>query len=561
MASRVHVPTLILSLAIAAIASGQRVRSQPAQTSPPRDVQPAQSGTGVIGGRILAADTGRPLRRAQIKVSAADAGREPLTISTDADGRYEFTDLPAGRYTVSVSRSGYLPLQYGQRRALEQGKPLELLDGQVANDVDFALPRMSVITGRITDELGDPIAGVTVFALRPMSWEGRRRLVPAAPAARTDDGGEYRLIGLAPATYVVVAKTAEKWTVDAAGRDETMAYGPTYFPSTTNAADARRITLSIGQEASNTDFALIPGRAATISGTAVNSQGRPLATVMLVQETLGPGGGIVGMAGNAAVSADGTFTMRNVPPGEYKLQASRDQESIVLPIVVDGADVDNVALVTASGWSVTGKVTTEAGSPPGISRDRVRVICRSLAINGMSMRGGSPDVRPVIKDDWTFVAPGTPGPARLAVTLPDGWIVKAIVHDGRDIADTPIDLKSGETLSGVQVILTDHLTRVAGEVVDENEAAVADGTVVMFAADSAKWFEGSRFVRAVRPDQKGRFQIKGLPPGEYLAVAEVYVEQGIWNDPEYLASLREHAQKVTLADGETRTISLKLVKP
>jgi hypothetical protein len=498
------------------------------------------------------------LRRAQIRLSAAELGGEPLTISTDADGRYEFTDLPAGRYTVSVSRSGYLPLQYGQRRALEQGKPLQLLDRQVANDVDFALPRMSLITGRITDELGEPIAGVTVFALRPMSWEGRRRLLPAGPVGRTDDGGEYRLIALAPATYVVVAKTAEKWTVDAGGREETMAYGPTYFPSTTNAADARRITLGIGQEAGNTDFALIPARAAKISGTAVNSQGRPLATVMLVQETLGPGGGIVGMAGNATVSGDGTFTLRNVPPGEYKLQGTRDQESIVLPIAVDGADIDNVALVTASGWSVTGKVTTDAGSTPGIPRDRVRITCRPLAINAMSMRGGS-DARPVIKDDWTFSAPGLPGPARFAVTLPDGWVVKAIVHDGRDITDLPIDLKSGEALSGVQVILTDRVTSVTGDVVNDNGAAVADGTVIVFAADSTKWFDGSRFVRAVRPDQKGRYQITGLPPGAYLAVAVDYVEQGLWNDPEYLAPLRDGARTLTLGEGESQTISLKLV--
>jgi hypothetical protein len=563
MASRGHVPTLVvLGLAISVLASGQPpVRPRQAQTNPPRDVQPTPTGTGVIGGRILAADTGRPLQRAQIRLSAAELGREPRTTSTDADGRYEFTDLPAGRYTISVTRSGYLPLQYGQRRPLEQGKPLQLADRQTVQDVDFALPRMSVISGRITDELGDPIAGVTMFAMRPAYWDGRRRLVPAGPAGRTDDGGEYRLSGLGPGAYVVVAKIADKWTVDAGGHEETMAYAPTYFPNTTSADQAPRITVSIGQEASNTDFALIPGRAAKISGTAVNSQGRPLATVMLVQETLGPNGGIVGFAGSAPVSADGTFTILNVAPGEYKLQAARDRESIVLPIVVDGADIDNVALITSSGWSVTGKVMTDAGATPSIPRDRVRISSRSLAVNGMSMSDSGSDARPVIKDDWTFFAPGMPGPARLVVTLPDGWFVKAIVHDGRDITDVPIDLKSGESLSGVQVILTDRVTNLSGELVDDNGAPVADGTIVLFAADSTKWFDGSRFVRAVRPDQKGRYQINGLPRGEYLAVAAVYVEQGIWNDPEYLASLRERAQKLTLGDGESRTIFLKLVKP
>jgi hypothetical protein len=560
MASRVHVPALgVVTLAISTLASGQPpVRSQPAQTNPPRDVQAAQTGTAGISGRILAADTGRPLRRAQIRLSATELGREPRTTSTDADGRYEFTDLPAGRYTVSVGRSGYLTLQYGQRRPLEQGKPLQLADRQTVQDVDFALPRMSLIIGRVTDELGEPIAGVNVSAMRSAYWDGRRRLVPAGPVSRSDEAGEYRIVGLVPGAYVVVAKTADKWTVGDSGQETTMAYAPTFFPGTTHVSDATKITVGIGKQAENIEFALVPGRAATISGTATNSQGRPLATVMLVQETLGPSGGMVGIAGNASVAGDGRFTMRNVTPGEYKLQAARDRESVVLPIVVEGVDIDNVALITSSGWSVTGKVLTDSGAVPSLPRDRVRIVSRSLAVNGMGMAEGNPESRPVIRDDWTFFVPGMPGPARLVVTLPDGWIVNAISHQGRDITDAPIDLKSGEELSGVQVMLTDRVATVTGQLTDDKGTPVADGTVIVFAADSTKWYDGSRFVRAVRPDQKGRYQIAGLLPGEYLAVAVDYVEQGLWNEAEYLESLRQHAQKVTLADG-SRTITLKLV--
>jgi hypothetical protein len=281
---------------------------------------------------------------------------------------------------------------------------------------------------------------------------------------------------------------------------------------------------------------------------------------MLVQETLGPSGGMVGVAGNASVAGDGRFTMRNVTPGEYKLQAARDRESVVLPIVVEGVDIDNVALITSSGWSVTGKVLTDSGAVPSLPRDRVRIVSRSLAVNGMGMAEGNPESRPVIRDDWTFSVPGMPGPARLVVTLPDGWIVNAISHQGRDITDAPIDLKSGEELSGVQVMLTDRVTTVTGQLTDDKGTPVADGTVIVFAADSTKWYDGSRFVRAVRPDQKGRYQIAGLLPGEYLAVAVDYVEQGLWNEADYLKSLRQYAQRLTLARG-SQTISLKLVTP
>ncbi len=559
-ATTLAIRLLMFVVAAPSLVLAQAVPPAP-QTNPPRDARPGtQTGTTVIRGRIVAGDTGRPLRRAQVRITAPELGREGVAISTDADGRYEIADLPAGRYTLQVSRSGYLPLRYGQRRPLEQGKLLQLVDRQVIENVDFALPKSGLITGRITDELGDPMAGVLVAAMRSTYFDGRRRLASDA-IARTDDEGEYRLVGLTPATYIVIAKTTDKWTAEAGGREETMGYAPTYFPSTTSAADAKRIELGIGQESTNADFAMIPGRAAKIAGTAVDSHGQPMKNVILVQETMGPGGGTVGVAGNAPVAANGAFTIRDVPPGEYKLQAAGSQESVVQPIVVDGTDIGNVALTTSAGWSFSGTVIAEDGTSPGVPRARVRINSKSLAgINGMFMQDG---IRPgqIINDDWTFAVKGISGLARLDVGLPDGWSLKAVRLDGRDITDTAMELMSGQELSGVQVVLSDRVTTVTGGLLDEKGAPLPDGTVIVFAADSSKWFDGSRFVQAARPDQKGRYQIKGLPPGEYLAVAVDYVEQGMWNDSEYLASMREHAQKLTLEDGAAQTISLKVVMP
>ena len=137
-------------------------------------------------------------------------------------------------------------------------------------------------------------------------------------------------------------------------------------------------------------------------------------------------------------------------------------------------------------------------------------------------------------------------------------MVKTVMHDRRDITDTAIELKSGEELSGVQVILTDRVTSVSGQLTDDKGAPLMDGTVLVFAGDAKKWWEDSRFVRAARPDQEGKFEIRGLPPDEYLAVAIDYVQEGMWNDPEYLESIRRDARKLTLREGEAQVISLKL---
>src|SRR5207249_5274697 len=268
----------------------------------------------------MAANSGRPLRRAQVSISAPGIGRLRTT-STDADGRYEFTDLPAGRFTMMVERNGFLPLRYGQRRPLEQGKPLDVSDRQVVEGIDFAMPKMSVIAGRITDEFGDPIAGVMVYALHSIYIGGRRRLVPTGQTqGRTDETGEYRLIGLVPGTYIVTAKATEKWSVDEGRRNETMGYSPTFFPGTTNVGDARKIPVGLGIEASDIDFALIPGRAARLSGTAFDSKGRPFNHVHVAQEVRGQNYAMFSTAGGASVGADGRFTITNITPGEYTLE-------------------------------------------------------------------------------------------------------------------------------------------------------------------------------------------------------------------------------------------------
>ena len=249
---------------------GQVVNSPLAsQATPPRDARPsAQTGRAVVRGRVLAGDTRRPLRRARITLSAPELGGQPRTVGTDADGSYEVSDLPAARYRVEVKRSGYLTLQYGQTRPLEQGRPLQVAAGQTVERVDFLLPRMSIIAGRITDELGDSVEGVMVMALRSRYWEGRRQLVPTGSAlVMSDDVGQYRILGLTPGTYYVMAITRETWTVTQGGVTRVMGYAPTYFPGSSLAAEARRITVGLGQEVGGSDFSLVPGRTASVSGT------------------------------------------------------------------------------------------------------------------------------------------------------------------------------------------------------------------------------------------------------------------------------------------------------
>jgi protocatechuate 3,4-dioxygenase beta subunit len=482
-----------------------------------------------------------------------------------------FRDLPAARYRITATRGGYLQLEFGQKRPNEQGRPIQLGGGSTLEKVDFALPRMSGISGRITDETGEPIEGVSVYAMRSLFFEGRRRLVPVSGSSvRTDEEGEYRLLRLAPGSYQVMATTKETWTVVEGELETVFGYMPTYFPGISTASEARRATLALGEHARAIDFALVPGRAAKVSGIAIDSKGKPFARVTLSEEVRGLGFASFRGGPGAAVGADGTFTIRDVPPGEYTLQASRygpeadgPPEAALMTVFVDGNDIENLMLVGSNGGIVTGKVIAENGVLPKTSgiviniRESYRNQPPPLLLGAFRENRG----RPTVLEDGTFTVQNVFGRARVQVTVPEGWMVKAIRHEGRDITNAVLELKSREQISGVEILVTDRVTEIVGRVADEKNAPVYDATVLLFPVDADRWFENSRSVRATRPDQQGHWQVKGMPAGEYLAIALDYIEVDAWQDPEYLESVRRYAQRVTITEEAGAMVTLKVVVP
>ena len=196
---------LAILATLAASAQTQGRGQQPARDTPAQRTEEAATPKARISGRVLAADNARPVKRARVFINAAElpGGRGILT---DDAGLFDFAELPAGRYTLTVSKTGFISLSYGQRRPLQAGTPLQLGDGQQLTGIDFRLPRGSVIAGHVLDESGDPMPGASVQVLRYQYAQGNRQLVPAG-GAQTDDQGYYRVWGLNPGDYYVTAVT------------------------------------------------------------------------------------------------------------------------------------------------------------------------------------------------------------------------------------------------------------------------------------------------------------------------------------------------------------------
>lgn len=561
----------VLAAVMAGVPQGVQVGSQrpPAPlpqggVTPPRDATPNAKGTGVLRGRALNSE-GRPLRRVQIRLSG-ETIPEGRTASTNGQGKWEVRELPAGRFNLGATRAGYLTLQYGQKRFGEPGRPIELGDGETMENLELTMTHNAVITGRIFDEAGEPLAGATVMPMQMRFFNGRKRLVPTRGNAISDDSGQYRLGSLEPGDYYVYATSRETWETDPPDV-RTMGFMPTMYPAAIGMTEAQRVRVRAGQEAAGIDIALVPGRAGTISGTAVNSQGVPLAgeTVNLSIEIRGESFASFQGGTSTKVNPDGTFTFKNVAPGEYHINAranptDRPIEAANVIVNVPGGDVDGVSVVTSAAGGVTGRVSIEPGTPFPTALTRLVVRALPVERDTQTNFGSAPD-NGRVREDGTFELKTIIGSSRLTVgPVPDGWAIRQIDQNGRDIAAQAFD-PQGQTLDGATIVLTNRFPTVTAALHDAKGAPTLEGVLVLFPEDAASWAEDLRLVRTGRPGQTGSIVFRAVRPGAYLAAAVPSATSTQWNDPDYLESLRAQAKPITVKENEAAQVDVVVKAP
>ncbi len=345
----------------------------------------------------------------------------------------------------------------------------------------------------------------------------------------------------------------------AADSDDRSGYAPTYYPGTGNVAEAQKLTVGLGQTVSDINMALVSARTARVSGTAVDSDGKPLGGgfVNMLQRT---GTMMFGSSGSQ-IKPDGSFTISSVAPGDYTLQSSSgggfgmDSEFATTQITVSGDDIAGVRLIAAKPSSVAGRLVVDPAAAKSLQPSTIRLFMQPVnPEDGFFMGGGGK-----VNDDFTFELKARPGTSviRLGSNLP-GWSLKAVHLNGADVTDTGIEVRPNENVDGIEVELTNHPTDVSGLVTNDRDEPVKDYSVVIFARDREKWTGSSRYFGMGRPDQDGRFKVEALPPGNYDAVALDYVDPSDARDPDFLDKLRDKATTFTLGEGEAKVLDLKV---
>jgi hypothetical protein len=590
---------LSVSVAVAFAAPVQQTRDNGA----PAGAVATAVGTGVLSGTLMTdTSTPQPVRRATVRLSGA-SGTSNRIVGSDDDGKFTFPELPAGTYTLSATKLGYVTAFYGSKKpGRGPGVSIAVADGQRVS-VPLKMLVGAAITGTITDENGTPAVAVPVVAV-----DTRTEASIAAPVVRalTDDRGVYRLFGLAPGDYVlsavpklgdstVVAPASSAAMTDAQSHwiaaqstntgtstpppadasTRQLAYAPVYFPGTTDARGAALVTVTAGEERSGVGFPLRATPVATIGGMLLDQDGQPLAqaSVQLFAKKTDHqepsdvlfANGTITLPRN--VAAPPRFSIPGVAPGEYTLVARSGSSSRgggpqppplwnMTDIVVNGEDQTNLVLRLQLGTKISGTIVFDSLSSGTVANAG----SAAVTLKSMGSYVGTPAApRATVTPAGAFLFSSVvPGPYTFQASVPGtNWVLKSAIAGGRDLADVPLDVKPDEDLTDVKITFTDHPSQFSGRLIDSKGAPLSKYSIVVLPVDRSLWRADQRRIRATPPATDGSFHFIGLPAGDYAVSAVEDVEPADLADPAFLADLLAKGYKLTLGDGEKKTLDMK----
>jgi hypothetical protein len=569
-------------------------RARPAVTSP-------QSGTGQIAGRIVGSDQpSSPIRR--VLVTLAGAGlRHPELTATDDDGRFVFRSLPAGRFTLSATKAGYVRQYYGAKRpGVATGVPVVVGEGQRV-EITMAMTRSGAISGALQLPPGVPSSSLRVHLLRATTVDGERRLIPAGGGARgVDNDGAFRIPRLMPGDYQLLVTAAGgpvelqtttpaviQWASQAASGSivtptappppRMTTFSPVYFPGTVRAADAGAITIAAGQERDVT-FAVPLVPSARVSGQVLDSAGLapPSFQVWLIDEDAP----VPRLSIQPLAERDGRFSAVGVTPGPYLLvaraspQGSKPADPVgpghsavhvgdaslwaMEPVNITGDDLLDVMLRLQPARTVSGRVAVAPGASPTAPKIRVSIAPLSSNLWGAS-------AAPVESDaDGRFQIPNVlPGRYRVQVNAVGAaemarWAPHSAMQSGRDVLDEVLEVPRESDPAAIVVTMTDRPTEFSGRLLDSASRPVTEFAVVVFSTDPKHWRPLSRRVVQSRPGSDGLFVLANLPPGEYYVCAVTDVEASQLSDAAFLQQLVPSAFRITLAEGEKKRQDMRI---
>ena len=548
-----------------------------------------------VTGTVVDGMSGNPIVGATVTLH--DAKGMPRTVVVDERrGGFGFGKLEPGVYTLRAARSGFSGGGYAQRTPLGPISTLELAPEEQVN-VRLVLWPNPTVRGKVVDAFGDPIAKVSVRAFIQTFVGGHAKLLPHLAAA-TNDLGEYS-VSLVPRTYFIaipnVGLPAQSRRNEVLDPLISAGYPTTFYPTGSTAATAAALELQAGETRSGIDFVLVKSRALRVAGVVVGFESRkePI-EVRLVPSATGSDTRGLEVA-RSYTAADGSFEFAMVPPGAYSIRAvayptqtQRDVDETVaafqsgdgsafagfrpgnttalaptptgstlwadVPIRVDEQDLLGVSVRLEQGAHIEGQLIFRGSADRPSDEKLATTPLFILAADGRDL-GQFPLTR--IQPGGRFVTIGLP-PGKYHLSAPLGlgpWRIAAV--RGLEL-DRPIVLGSVD-INDLQVTLTDKTTVLSGTARDERGMLQPHAPIYVFPKDKTLWTDFGPWpsrIRRVQASRAARWQVTGLPPGDYYVASTWASIHEAWMHNEVFDRLARLASPISIADGQSRSIDL-----
>jgi protocatechuate 3,4-dioxygenase beta subunit len=554
----------------------------------------AKSKTAAISGTVTRADTHLPLKNAQVIVMGRpesapesdgdDAGTHTYraTANTDEKGHFEFADLAPGIYSVRAMHTGMV------LKGAEQlnGVLVYLQAGEPQNLILMMLPG-GAITGRVLNEEGEPMQNVSVAALRYVYTIAGRHLTEAKKAT-SDDKGEYRLFGLKPGSYLLLADTAPNFengdvtgiTIGTsrpagAAKKEQKVYAPTYYQNEGSPDRAAPIVLKPGDE-TRADFTLVRVSAHHISGkisgiTPPKSDDKPDEAGCFVMANRQ---GSQFPVAFARVGKNSSFDIGPVAPGKYTISATQQSSDHAVSgskeVVVNAADVTGITIALAGGSrQIKGVVRAESDTkidyskllvvlvPAGDSEDS----SESMDIVGLFQSGSATSE---VGKDGSFKLDISPSTKLYQLVLSargtglEDWFTSKVVAGGKDVLMSGFKITESEPRT-LEVVVSDKGAAIEGTALNAEKKPFPNAEVIAVPSDPKlrKHFE---LIQKTTADQEGRFKLRGVRPGEYIAMALEYAEEQPFLEDRFLTQNSSQVQTIKAEAGGKQKIELQVIR-
>jgi hypothetical protein len=547
---------------------------------------PEKSAGSTILGVVTYADTGRPLRNAQLLLLANDGGPGTTTGVTDGRGEFVLAGIPAGRFVLVIDAPGILrPQEYRgvQNQLVAQFKlsdKRELFTEVVVNGTDSVSVKVQavrggVITGRVVSEDDQPIGDANVKLLRRENgkWlpvDSAASDVPFDPKGlKTDSRGVYRIAGLPSGDYLVrvyegVIGTDGKPIEDGGYINASLMAA--YYPSATSIKDAQTITVVEGSESTGIDIRLPERTPYTLSGKALGPESKPAAYAQIIVERTDELGNVGDLVHTSTTSdTEGSWRLTGVSAGDYVLtiggsiRVGTQERGGYLTTVpkrikvrVANGDVIVPDAILSPGSTISGKVTLDGKLPKNpyglfpaiVAVDSENVGARSGSNPLLPGRRRFASGSEYVKQDGSFqmqaVAPGKywfelPGRADERTYL------KAVTRKGVDLMQSPLKVTADTDIDDVVVALATDFATIEGEIAfAENQPegqqdgslkrAARDAIVVLAPATDATRRVGGGELLMVPADAQGKFSFS-CAPGEYFVTVFTSVQINALSGP------------------------------